>query len=385
MASYGYSAYDGKGNLKKGKIESQSAQQAAETLALQGLVVVDLTEDLGSRGKKSVRLLSLEDHETFCRSLSTYLGAGLPLAEALKLLEKQGGKKLGLLYGSLRRSVEEGRRLSASLRDSGCFQENLCGMVESGEKGGTLETVLRQAVDLYSMQASLRRKFQSAMTYPMVMMIVGLGVVGFLMAYVVPKVAVLFSDMGKTLPAPTRILMAISALARTAGIPVLTAVLMLFLLIRSGKFKIRIKIPFFRGIKENITLSLVTSNLSSLLKSGIPLVQALKMSSVLDSRQDRWVAAAEQVKGGMRFEKALEKDGSFDEDLVYFVRIGEMGGDLARSLERISETRWERARFSMDRMANLIEPVMVLFLGAVVGFVVVAILLPIFDISAFVG
>ncbi len=383
MPSYRYSAYDGKGNLKKGKIEAQGTQQAAESLALQGLVVVEMAEDSGGHRKTSVRSLSLEDHETFCRSLSTYIKAGLPLAEALKLLEKQGGKKLGLLYGSLRQSVEGGRRLSVSLRDSGCFEENLCSMVESGERGGTLEQVLLQAVGLFSMQASLRRKLQSAMTYPSIMMLVGIGVVAFLMAYVVPKVAVLFSDMGRTLPLPTRILMAFSKIVQTAGIPVLIGALVLFLLVRAGKVKV--KIPFFRGVRENITLSLVTSNLSSLLRSGIPLVQALKMSSVLDPKKERWVSVAEQVKGGLRFEKALEKDGTFDEDLVYFVRIGEMGGDLAGALDQISMTRWERAQSSMERMANLIEPIMVLFLGTVVGFVVVAILLPIFDISSFVG
>ncbi len=382
MPSYRYSAYDGKGALKKGKLDAPGTQQAAETLALQGLVVVEISED-SSSGPKRVRHLSLDDHETFCRSLATYLKAGLPLSEALKLLERQGGKKLGFLYGSLRQAVEGGRRLSAALRDSGCFDDNVCSMVESGERGGTLDQVLQQAVGLYSMQASLRRKLQSAMTYPVIMMVVGLGVVGFLMAYVVPKVAVLFSDMGRALPMPTRILMFISEIFQMAGIPALIGVLILFVLVKTGR--VRIKVPFFRGIKENIVLSLVTSNLSSLIRSGIPLVQALRMSSVLDPKKDRWVKVSDQIKGGLRFEKALEKDGTFDEDLVYFVRIGEMGGDLAGSLEQISQTRWERAKSSMERMANLIEPIMVLFLGVVVGFVVVAILLPIFDISSFVG
>lgn len=382
MPTYRYSAYDSKGNLKKGRIESPGTQQAAESLAVQGLVVVDMSEDSRSKRKSTVRSLSLDDHETFCRSLSTYLKAGLPLSEALRLLEKQGGKRLGLLYGSLRQAVEGGRRLSSSLRDAGCFDENLCSMVESGERGGTLDEVLIQAVGLFSMQASLRRRLQTAMTYPAIMMVVGLGVVAFLMTYVVPKVAVLFSDMGRALPLPTRILMGLSHGFQAMGVPLLLAVLVLFILVRLGRLKI--KMPFFRGIRNNIIVSLVCSNLGSLLRSGIPLVQALRMSSVLDPRKDRWMAIADQVKGGLRFEKALEKDGTFDEDLVYFVRIGEIGGDLAGALEQIAQTRWDRARASMDRMANLIEPVMVLFLGLVVGFVVVAILLPIFDISSFV-
>jgi type II secretory pathway component PulF len=255
-------------------------------------------------------------------------------------------------------------------------------MVESGERGGTLDEVLTQAVGLFSMQASLRRRLQTAMTYPAIMMVVGLGVVAFLMTYVVPKVAVLFSDMGRALPIPTRILMGLSRAFQAMGFPMLLAVLVLFILVKSGRLKI--KMPFFRGIRNNIIVSLVCSNLGSLLRSGIPLVQALRMSAVLDPRKDRWMAIADQVKGGLRFEKALEKDGTFDEDLVYFVRIGEIGGDLAGALEQIAQTRWDRARASMDRMANLIEPVMVLFLGLVVGFVVVAILLPIFDISSFV-
>ncbi|PIE54863.1 MAG: type II secretion protein F [Dethiosulfovibrio peptidovorans] len=382
MPAYRYSAYDPKGALKKGRIDAPGSQQAAEALAVQGLVVVEMAEEEVSVGKKYSKLLSLEDHENFCRSLSTYLRAGLPLIEVLRLLEKQGGKHLGLLYGSLRQAVEGGRRLSAALRETRCFDENLCCMLESGERGGTLDQVLKQAVGLFSMQASLRRRLQNAMTYPIIMMVVGLGVVAFLMAYVVPKVAVLFSDMGQALPLPTRILMAVSRGVRFLGVPALLSILVLFVLVKTGR--IHLRLPFFQGIRENLILSLVVSNQASLLRSGIPLVQALRMSAVLDPQKDRWLSVADQIKGGLRFEKALEKDGSFDEDLVYFIRVGEVGGDLPGSLEHVAEVRWDRAKSSMDRMTHLIEPAMVLFLGAVVGFVVVAILLPIFDISSFV-
>lgn len=382
MANYRYTAYDSKGKLKKGKVQATGTVQAADSLALQGLVVVDMKEISDSVNKRKSRPLSLEEHETFCRSLSSYLKAGLPLVESLRLLERQGGRKFGVLYGNLRKSVEGGVRLSTSMRDSSCFNDNICSMVESGERGGSLETVLEQAVSLFAMQVALRRKLQGAMTYPIVMVCVGMGVVGFLMAYVVPKVAVLFSDMGKSLPLSTQILMAISSFVRGAGLPILVIILILFLLSRTGR--IRIKIPLFRGVMDKITLSMVASNLATLLRSGIPLVQALKMSAVLDPRKERWLSIADQVKGGLRFEKALEKDGSFDEDLVYFVRVGEIGGDLAGALEQVAANYWEISKAKLDRIANLIEPIMVLFLGVIVGFVVIAILVPIFNISSFV-
>jgi type II secretory pathway component PulF len=138
-----------------------------------------------------------------------------------------------------------------------------------------------------------------------------------------------------------------------------------------------------RGLRERLTVSLVMTHLSTLLKSGIPLVQGLRMASSMDARPQRWIDIADLVKAGHRFDKALEKTG-FPEEVVYVIRVGEMGGDLIEALTNVGQNNWEIAQSQMERIATLIEPAMVLTLGFSVGFIVVAILMPIFELSGMV-
>ena len=157
-------------------------------------------------------------------------------------------------------------------------------------------------------------------------------------------------------------------------------ILLLLWMKRRGK---RLSIPFMRGISGQLTMALVMSHISTLLRSGIPLVQALRMASTMDAKQERWLDAAEMVKGGRRFDKALEKNG-FPEEIVAVIRVGEMGGDLAQALTNVSEQCREIAQSRMERLSTLMEPMMVLILGVSVGFIVLAILTPVFDLAGIV-
>ena len=145
----------------------------------------------------------------------------------------------------------------------------------------------------------------------------------------------------------------------------------------------KITLPFMRGITDNLNLALVMSHISTLLKTGIPLVQALRMASSMDVHKQRWIDAAEMVKAGHRFDRALEKIG-FPEETVAVVRVGEMGGELAEALTNVSEQSRETAQTRMEKLSTLIEPVMVLALGFSVGFIVLAILTPVFDLAGIV-
>ena len=149
---------------------------------------------------------------------------------------------------------------------------------------------------------------------------------------------------------------------------------------RRGK---KIQMPFMRGLRERVTISLVMTHLATLLKSGIPLVQGLRMTSSMDANTQRWLDIADLVKAGHRFDKALEKTG-FPEEVVYVIRVGEMGGDLIEALTNVGQNNWEIAQSQMERLATLMEPAMVLTLGLSVGFIVVAILMPIFDLSGMI-
>ena len=382
MPYFSYSGYDPKGKTTKGTIEAGSSMQAVERLTERGIVVVDVKAAEEKKGNVKIKLLPLEGHIFFCRSLASYLKSGLPLAESLRIMSKQArDKNLKPVLEKLLAEVEGGRKFHTALSESGAFRESLWRVAESGEQSGSLISVLEEASEQFKLEDGLRRKIRGAMTYPIVMAVVGVGVVSFMLTYVVPKISELFEDMHQTLPLPTRILIGMSDFLSNYGLWILLGILIFFLwLKRTGR---KITLPFMRGITDQLNLALVMSHISTLLKSGIPLVQALRMASSMDLYKQRWLDAAEMVKAGHRFDKALEKIG-MPEETVAVIRVGEMGGDLAGALNNVSDQCRDFAQSRMEKVSTLMEPIMVLSLGVSVGFIVLAILTPVFDLAGIV-
>ena len=382
MPYFSYSGYDAKGKNTKGTIEAGSSMQAVDRLTERGIVVVDVKLAEEKKGSVKIKLLPLDQHIFFCRSLASYLKSGLPLADSLRIMSKQAhDKMMKPVMEKLLAEVEGGRKFHTALAESGAFRESLWRVAESGEQSGTLISVLNEAANEFKLEDDLRRKIRGAMTYPIVMAVVGVGVVAFMLTYVVPKISELFEDMHQTLPLPTRILIGASDFLGNYGLYLLLGLLLLFLWMRkTGK---RIQMPGMSGITDQLNLALVMSHLSTLLKTGIPLVQALRMASSMDVYKQRWLDAAEMVKAGHRFDKALEKVG-LPEDTVAIVRVGEMGGDLAGALENVSDQSREIAQSRMEKLSTLMEPIMVMALGFSVGFIVLAILTPVFNLAGIV-
>ena len=380
MPYFSYSGYDAKGKNTKGTIEAGSSMQAVDRLTERGIVVVDVKLAEEKKGSVKIKLLPLDQHIFFCRSLASYLKSGLPLADSLRIMSKQARDKM-MKPVMEKLLVEGGRKFHTALAESGAFRESLWRVAESGEQSGTLISVLNEAANEFKLEDDLRRKIRGAMTYPIVMAVVGVGVVAFMLTYVVPKISELFEDMHQTLPLPTRILIGASDFLGNYGLYLLLGLLLLFLWMRkTGK---RIQMPGMSGITDQLNLALVMSHLSTLLKTGIPLVQALRMASSMDVYKQRWLDAAEMVKAGHRFDKALEKVG-LPEDTVAIVRVGEMGGDLAGALENVSGQSRDIAQSRMERLSTLMEPIMVMALGFSVGFIVLAILSPVFSLAGIV-
>ncbi len=382
MPYFNYSGYDSKGKSTKGTIEAASSIQAVDRLTERGIVVVDVKIAEEKKGKVKIKMLSLELHIFFCRSIASYLKSGLPLADALRIMSKQTRDKvMKPVMEKLLAEVQGGRKFHTALAESGAFRESLWRVAESGEQSGTLISVLTEAADEFKLEDDLKRKIRGAMTYPIVMAVVGVGVVAFMLTYVVPKISELFEDMNQTLPLPTRILIAMSDFLGNYGLWLLIAfTVFLIIMKKTGK---TITLPFMKGIRDELNLALVMSHISTLLKSGIPLVSALKMASSMDTKSQRWLDAAEMVKAGHKFEKALEKIG-MPEDTVAIVRVGEMGSDLSGALTNISQQSRENAQSKMEKLSTLMEPIMVLGLGVSVGFIVLAILTPVFDLAGIV-
>ena len=382
MPYFSYSGYDAKGKSTKGTIEAGSSMQAVDRLTERGIVVVDVKLAEDKKGPAKIKLLPLEQHIFFCRSLASYLKSGLPLADSIRIMSKQARDKvMKPVMEKILAEVEGGRKFHTALSESGAFRESLWRVAESGEQSGTLISVLNEAADEFKLEDDLHRKIRGAMTYPIVMAVVGIGVVSFMLTYVVPKISELFEDMHQTLPLPTRILIGMSDFLSNFGLWILLAFLIFYVWMkRTGR---SFNLPFMRGIRDQLTLALVMSHLSTLLKSGIPLVQALRMASSMDTQKQRWIDAAEMVKAGHRFDKALEKIG-MPEETVAVVRVGEMGGELAEALTNVSDQSREIAQSRMEKLSTLMEPIMVLTLGVSVGFIVLAILTPVFDLAGIV-
>jgi type II secretory pathway component PulF len=385
MPLYKVRAYDAKGDLKTLRREAGNEDEMLRALGLEGFVPVSVESEKKKGGaQKAVRALKLADQHLFCTMLSAFLQSGLSLTEVLRLLERQTrDKNLKPVFSELRESVESGRSLAHSMRAQGLFRDSLVGMVEAGERSSSLPDILERAASLLQSEVSLRRRIQSALTYPLLMLVVGLCVVSFLITYVVPQLTGIIADSGKSLPLATRALLAMSDAMKAGGIPAIL-ILSLTILYMKKKGK-RISIPLFREIRNLLTASLIFSQLGTLIRTGVPLVQALEMSSPMDPNKGRMEFIAGEVRKGYRFSQSLERQGSFSEDIVAIVRIGEVGGNLPDCLDRIASNSWEFAQTSMQKWSSLAEPMIIIVLGAVVGFVVMAVLLPIFSLSDLAG
>ena len=249
--------YTPEGARRTVRREAASENDLLRELAAERCTVVSVKEEkprawsLG--GKSRRKKLSLEEQHLFCATLSSFMRSGLSLTEVLKLLQKQTrGKNLKPIYTELRESVEGGRSLAASMAALGVFRPGLVGMVESGEKSASLGEILEKAGELIQNEISLRRKIQTALTYPVLMLFVGMGVVIFLLSFVVPRLTALVIESGAQLPLITRMLIFVSDAVRAGIIPFAAAVALLALYMRRKHKKI--SLPLFREARENLYL-----------------------------------------------------------------------------------------------------------------------------------
>lgn len=390
MPLYKAEIYEKDGRKREISEEASSESELIRKLTSRGHIVTLVKEECSKRSLfqtlraeeqyKRKKPLSLENQYLFCITMSSYLNNGISVMEILRLLQKQTrGKHIKPIYTELRESVEGGRSLAASMRLTGVFRDSLAGMVESGERSASLPAILERAAELIQNEITLRRKLRSSLTYPLLMFAVGLCVTVFLLTFVVPRLTALVVDSGAELPFVTRLLICISDAVRVS-LPF--AAIGIFLAVYLTRRKnIRISIPIFREIKENIAFSMIFTQTGILLKSGMSLTEALKLTEPLDPVKGRLEVVSDNIKKGYRFSQSLEKQGSFPEEIVSVVRVGESGRDLPDGLLRLGNSCWDIAQTSMQRYATLAEPLIILGMGFIVGFVVIAVLLPVFDLS----
>lgn len=351
----------------------------------------------GSRRPRSDRgpVESAFGTSTATCQLSVILLAGMPLVGALSALVQQlGNNRLGRVFAQVRDHVNEGAALARALEEHpSVFPPIYVSMVGAAEVAGTLETVLSQLADLFERRAKLMNKVKTALAYPLFMMIVGFCVVVFILSYVLPSVTKLFLEMKMRLPWPTIVLIETSEIASRYlwGFAILVAGLIAggMYWIRTGTGRkswdrFQLRCPLLGQVVLKVTLSRFCRTLGVLLASGVTIVEALKLSECVAGNvviRQAVADAREAVSHGGTIAESLGRSGFFPPLVVSMIAVGEQSGTVEEGLSRIADLLDGDVEARLSTLTSLLEPIMILVLGVIVGFIVLAMLLPIFDIN----
>ncbi len=335
---------------------------------------------------------------TATRQLAILLGAGLPLDEALETLGEQlDHPVLARAINRTRQDVLSGEAFHQALENQRIFSKLFTSMVQVGESTGRLEQILGRLADFLEEQAQLRSKVQAALAYPLLMTLIGVFVLSFLFVYVIPKVTLMLEDLGQTLPLPTWLLIETTNFFSTHWWKIMIiGVLLGYGLFRFAKTpkgknlldRTALRAPLFGKLNLYIATSRFARTLAILLHGGVPLLTALEIVRNL-YRNGLIISALEttiiSVREGEGLAVPLRQTAVFPSIVAQMVTIGEKSGELEDVLFKVAEAHEQQVSMTLTTMLSLLEPLMILIMGVVVGFVVIAILLPIFQASQGIG
>jgi len=410
MPVFAYRGLDARGKQVRGVKDAENQRMLRAALRREGIYVTELSEERERviRGKGLSREVDIkglfdrvrpQDVAVLTRQLATLVRAGIPLAESLgALVEQSGSDKFKRTLAEVRTKVNEGVSLADALAEHPrIFPDLYVNMVRAGEASGSLDQVLARLADFLDDQVRLRSKVSGAMVYPVVMAVVGLAITGMLMVVVVPKITEIFKDMGRSLPWNTQLLVFVSnitghywwalIMAAAAGVygfarwkrsPAGKAVW--------DRFVLRVWI--FGPLLRMIAVGRFARVLGTLLRGGVPLLRALEIvKHLLDNEvlirvvEDARVA----IREGESIAAPLAKSGQFPPVVTRMIAVGERSGHLEEMLENVATAYEREVELRVGRLTTLMEPLLILTMGAVVGFIVFSILMPILEMNEMVG
>lgn len=408
MPAYHYTVINLAGQSQKGVIEAENEKQARQLLRKKSLIPlkIQLAHKKKSTGQSSLfarfkqQKLSTNDLALITRQFATLLSAGLPIEECLSAVAEQSEKShLKALLLSIRSKVVEGHSLAAAMREHGdSFTALYCATVAAGEKTGHLDTVLLRLADYTEQQAAMRQKLKTALIYPAMIVLVAVTIVGFLLEYVVPKMVAVYGNMNQALPMLTTILIAVSAFVKSYGLYVLLIAaaggffwfraLKKSQALREKTHVFMLKLPLIGYAMKTADTARFARTLSILTASGVQAVEAMGISAKLISTLPIRYAVEEavnRVREGTSIHIALKQTGYFSPMSVHMISSGEASGELENMLSRVALHQEAEITRMIDVILALFEPAIILVMGAVVLFIVLAVLLPIFNLNQFTG
>lgn len=398
MPVFKYKAINNQGNTVDGTVDAESVKTANDKLKRDGFYPSSIDEIQKEQGGKFSLFQGVSTAELAIstRQFSTLISAGLPLEASLSTLSEQTeDKRLSQVLSQVREKVSEGGSLVNSLKDhKNVFSDIYISIVGAGEASGNLDVVLLRLADFLEKQASLRSKVRSAFVYPIFMFIVGSGVLAFMMTFVIPKITKIFEESKKALPYSTVILINTSNFITEYYYLIfiflvgLTYIVLRYIKTDKGKEqkdRLSLKIPIFGKINRMVILARITRTLGTLLSSGIPLLDALRIGGEVSGNQvyiNSLQNVSENVKEGTSLARPLEQSGVFPPMMTRMIAVGEQTGELEEMLNKVADSYDQQVETTLSALTSLLEPIMIVVMGGIVGFIVFAILLPIFDITS---
>ncbi len=407
MPVFEYTALDSRGKTVSGIIDAESAPAARQNMRSTGIFPISVKEDRHAAEKSGVRSgftaglftrIRPAEISMMTRQLSTLVGAGFPLVTAIdSLIPQTRSYPLKRTLAQIKDAIVEGSSFAQALSPfPNIFSPIYINMVNAGESSGTLEVVLERLADDGEKQQALAQRIRTAMAYPLFMSLVGAVVVFMLLAFIVPSITGIFSDMNQVLPAPTQFLIRLSTLLQDWWWAILGISAMLPILFRKmgetvrGRVlidRLKLGLPVMGLLWRKAATARLARTLGSLLENGVTLLQALEVvgkisGNVLITRAVE--TAAKEVGKGQGLGRALADTQMFPDLCIQMVEVGEQSGQLETMLSKIADAFEREVETRIMSMTALLEPALILVMGIIVGFIVLAVCLPIFEMNRLV-
>jgi type IV pilus assembly protein PilC len=410
MPEFSYEALDKGGKQVKGLIDASSEEVIIEKLRDMGYYPLKVTPNKKKSAAKAditaLPILRIYFHRvktkhicTFTRQLATLIDAGLPIMRSLTILREQVESVVfkDRIKG-MATDIESGSSLSdAMAKHPKIFDRLYVNMVRAGEIGGVLEAVLNRIAEFLEKSQALKGKVKSAMMYPLVVMVLATGIVSFILIWIIPKFADMFAQLGGQLPLPTQILVNASHILIYQSYLVVIAVALIVVFFKwvnknpKRKYYLdayKLRMPIFGDLFRKIAIARFASTLSTLINAGVPILQALDI--VRDSSGNEVVSRAmadvyQSVKDGETIHEPLSKCPVFPPLVVHMVAVGEETGAIDQMLTKVAEAYDREVDDTVNALTSIMEPVLIVFLGTIVGGIVIALYLPMFNLPKLIG
>lgn len=397
MALYRYKAIQPDGQEVNEVMTAGTLEEVQEKIRDKGLYLIQVKEDVEKKsageslsfgGKVTAKQISI-----FCKQFGTLLKAGVPVASGLDILYRQTeNKKLREALEDVYTEVQKGSQVSTAVKNHPkIFPSLMVNMIESGETSGNLDNIMERLAIHYEKDAKINARIKGAMIYPIALSVVSVAVVIFLITVILPTFTGMFTGAGMELPLPTRILMGLSDAIKNywyifiAAFALISYITGVYISSPTGRYRfdeLKFKIPIVKSSIDKIVTARFTRTLGSLLKSGIPLIEALKLAGSVTGNvvtEERINYIATEVEKGETLGNALKRTPTFGPMVVSMIQIGEESGSLDQMLDKSADFYEQELEDAIDRLLKLMEPLLIVFMAVIIGFIVIAMALPMFD------